>query len=367
MVASLYGHLGSDVILGILQVTVCAFAAGCLADVILMELVFLGVVAVVARVGVVLCYRYACPADADRKTLEAWETRYLVAGAAGAAVLGASGVRIVLSQDATAELLWSAGLFSIVLDVVGRVSGRRWTSLYPLGFATIPPFLAFATRNDWVHLTYAGVLAVNVVIGLGIIVSNARVRAQLMQDTRSFALQANADPLTRLSNRLSLNRFLEQTLAAMESEPSVAVHCLDLDRFKEANDRYGHAVGDAILESFATRIRMSLRLGDMLARVGGDEFVIVQCGLRKEIDAANQAQRVIDLMKEPFDIQGHRISIGVSIGIAIASTMTVSPQELLAQADGALYRTKRRGRNDFSIAKNEAPYQSNVTVLSSAA
>ena len=187
-----------------------------------------------------------------------------------------------------------------------------------------------------------------------------------MREAQSFASQANADPLTRLPNRLSLNRFLEETLSRLEPERSVAVHCLDLDRFKEANDLHGHMVGDTLLEAFATRVRMSLRFGDMIARVGGDEFVVVQCGLRQGIEAVQLAQRIIDLMTEPFDIGGQRISLGVSIGIAMASTAAESPKNLLTRADDALYRTKRRGRNDFSIAGHES-VRSAETVLASVA
>ncbi|MCW6510723.1 GGDEF domain-containing protein [Lichenifustis flavocetrariae] len=367
MIASLYSNLASVLVLGLLQVVACAIAAGRLADVILVELVFLGLLALAARVGVILFYKSACPTDPDRKTLSAWETRYVVASAAGAAVLGAAGMRIAMSQDPTSELMWFLALFSVLVDSVARVSGRVGPALYPLACAAAPPLFVLLIRNDLVHLTFAGILATNISIAVRIVVSNARVRTQLMGDARSFALQANADPLTRLPNRLSLNRFLEQTLARLEPERSVAVHCLDLDWFKEANDRYGHAVGDGLLEAFATRVRMSLRLGDMLARVGGDEFVIVQCGLRQELEAAQLAQRIIGLITEPFDIQGQQISLGVSIGIALASTPAAIPHALLAQADSALYRTKRRSRNDFSIAEDEPDHRPTATALASVA
>jgi diguanylate cyclase (GGDEF)-like protein len=123
---------------------------------------------------------------------------------------------------------------------------------------------------------------------------------------------------------------------------------LDLDRFKHVNDTLGHSAGDALLREVATRLKASLRETDVLARHGGDEFAIIQSG---EVDqrpaAAKLAQRIIQIIAEPFNIESHEFNIGTSIGIALAPEQGTDPDALLKMADMALYRAKFDGRNGY--------------------
>lgn len=158
---------------------------------------------------------------------------------------------------------------------------------------------------------------------------------------------AHHDSLTDLANRVLLNERLERALVRIHREEMVAVHHLDLDQFKAVNDTFGHPAGDKLLKTVADRLRGLVRETDTIARMGGDEFVIVQASIADPADATSLAQRIIELMSEPYDIDGHQAVIGASIGIAVGPGDGLSPDKLLRNADLALYRAKGDGRGTF--------------------
>jgi diguanylate cyclase (GGDEF)-like protein len=159
---------------------------------------------------------------------------------------------------------------------------------------------------------------------------------------------AHHDSLTDLANRVLLNERLEQALGhRIHREEIVAVHHLDLDHFKAVNDTFGHLAGDKLLKIVAGRLRGLVRDTDTIARMGGDEFVIVQGPIRDPAEATSLAQRIIALISEPYDIDGHQAVIGASIGIAVGPGDGLRPDKLLRNADLALYRAKGDGRGQF--------------------
>jgi diguanylate cyclase (GGDEF)-like protein len=158
---------------------------------------------------------------------------------------------------------------------------------------------------------------------------------------------AHHDSLTDLANRVLLNDRLETALDRIDGRQMVAVHHLDLDQFKAVNDTFGHPTGDKLLKIVADRLRGLVRETDTIARMGGDEFVIVQAPVADPTDATALAQRIIRLMSEPYDIDGDQAVIGASIGIAVGPGDGMSPDKLLRNADLALYRAKGDGRGTF--------------------
>ncbi len=159
---------------------------------------------------------------------------------------------------------------------------------------------------------------------------------------------AHHDSLTDLANRVLLNERLEQALGhRIHLEEMVAVHHLDLDQFKAVNDTFGHLAGDKLLKIVADRLRWLVRDTDTIARMGGDEFVIVQGPIRDPAEATSLAQRIIALISEPYEIDGHQAVIGASIGIAVGPGDGLRPDKLLRNADLALYRAKGDGRGTF--------------------
>jgi diguanylate cyclase (GGDEF)-like protein/PAS domain S-box-containing protein len=165
----------------------------------------------------------------------------------------------------------------------------------------------------------------------------ARRRAEAQ--VRHLALH---DPLTGLPNRRLLRDRLDRALAAASrSDGHVAVMMLDLDRFKGVNDRFGHAAGDGLLQDVAARMGRRVRSSDTLARVGGDEFAVVQIGLQDPDGAARLARDIVEAMSEPFPLGDTEVQLGVSIGIAIHPRHGATSDTLLENADLALYRAKQ--------------------------
>jgi diguanylate cyclase (GGDEF)-like protein len=155
------------------------------------------------------------------------------------------------------------------------------------------------------------------------------------------------DVLTDLPNRAALRERLEDAVASSRPEESVAVLCLDLDRFKEINDSLGHAAGDALLRAVSERLRGCLGDRDTVARHGGDEFSIVQVAQEQPIAATTLAAGVLNAMALPFDLNGEQVTVGVSIGIAVSPGDGNTADELLKNADLALHRTKAEGRGVY--------------------
>ncbi len=155
---------------------------------------------------------------------------------------------------------------------------------------------------------------------------------------------AGHDQLTDLPNRVLLREKLEAVLAKAAQGGSFAVHCLDLDRFKAVNDTLGHSMGDELLKQVAERLRNAVREDNVVARLGGDEFAVVQCELDRPEAASALANRIIEVIGEPYYIDGQRIVIGTSVGVALAPGDGLDPDQLLKNADLALYRAKEDGR-----------------------
>jgi diguanylate cyclase (GGDEF)-like protein/PAS domain S-box-containing protein len=168
-----------------------------------------------------------------------------------------------------------------------------------------------------------------------------------------IAHMARHDPLTDLPNRTMLAEAMEQALRAAGNH-QVAVLCLDLDHFKEVNDSLGHPIGDDLLKVVGQRIDECIRETDTLARLGGDEFAILQVGTHDQPpDPAALASRLVDILSVPYESGGHQVVIGVSIGVSVAPTDSTDPNQLLKNADMALYRAKADGRGTYRFFEPE--------------
>lgn len=160
---------------------------------------------------------------------------------------------------------------------------------------------------------------------------------------------ARHDGLTRLANRAVLQEHLARAVeTAARTGGGLALLYLDLDRFKLVNDTRGHETGDALLAAAAARMRAGVRECDLVARMGGDEFAIVQPAADRPAAAA-LAERLVAQMSEPFEVAGERLTVGVSVGVATYPEAGATPDQLRRNADMALYRAKRCGRNTFRV------------------
>jgi diguanylate cyclase (GGDEF)-like protein len=164
------------------------------------------------------------------------------------------------------------------------------------------------------------------------------------QAAARIAYLAHHDALTDLPNRVMLRERLNDALAQIKQGQSLAVLCLDLDHFKDVNDTLGHPVGDALLKQVAERLRGCLREEDIVARMGGDEFTILQVADNQPEAATALAARVIAALTAPYELEGQQVRIGTSVGVALAPQDGLDADHLMRGADMALYRAKGEGR-----------------------
>ena len=164
---------------------------------------------------------------------------------------------------------------------------------------------------------------------------------------------ARHDALTDLPNRILFKERVEDALKRMPRGESLAVLCLDLDQFKAVNDTLGHPFGDTLLMQVADRLRATLRESDTVGRFGGDEFALARVGGAQPQDVTALAERLAETLSAPYEIDGHQALIGVSIGIAIAPADGGNPDQLLKNADMALYRAKADGRGTYRFFEPE--------------
>ncbi len=162
---------------------------------------------------------------------------------------------------------------------------------------------------------------------------------------------AQHDPLTGLPNRDLFSDRLGQALAlARRNNGMLALMFLDLDRFKPVNDQYGHSMGDLLLQEVARRIEACLRKADTVARIGGDEFVVLLHHIEAQHNANTVAEKIREVLEEPFKIEQRTIKVSASIGIAIFPNDGTSELELSKRADEAMYVAKRNGSNQVQTA-----------------
>ncbi|HEX2060087.1 MAG TPA: EAL domain-containing protein [Thermoanaerobaculia bacterium] len=207
-------------------------------------------------------------------------------------------------------------------------------------------FVPATSRSGWLSVTYRphaeGVIAV---------IRDVTERKAAEQQIEYHAYH---DALTGLANRRLFQEHLSLALALAQRRASVvAVLFLDLDHFKLVNDSLGHSVGDALLREVAQRLKATVREGDTVARVGGDEFTIVLQELSRRDAAATVAQKVLRTVAQPIEVQGHRLYITTSIGITIFPDDGDDAETLLRNADTAMYRAKAAGRNTYQMATAE--------------
>ncbi|MDD0999139.1 diguanylate cyclase [Pseudomonas sp. TNT2022 ID1044] len=182
-------------------------------------------------------------------------------------------------------------------------------------------------------------------------------QTHLQNENETLAHQASHDSLTGLPNRAFFEGRLMRALRnANKLDERVAVLFLDSDRFKEINDNFGHAAGDAVLVAVAKRVRAQLREEDLVARLGGDEFAVLLAPLHKTEDAERIAEKIIASMEAPILLPGdHQALTSLSIGIAVYPDHGVTPGTLLNAADEAMYQAKRLARGAQHTAGSEHP------------
>ena len=352
VIAGLYGTTTPAILVGVCQAMVGAIITFETGDVATAILTALGVVVAIARVLGILAFRHRVAQNPllDRTEAVIWERRYVAGSLVTALVLGVFAARSIVLGDAICSVMAIGIGFGFGAGVVARLSLRPVAAFLDLVAVAAPAMVMTFMQPDLRHVGLGFLIAMYVVASFEMVRLSFNASIGQITLKRQFEQLARSDPMTGVFNRsvlaADLPRMLEDPAAG-----GVAVHAIDLDRFKEANDRFGHPVGDALLKQVAGRLQALAAPGDLLVRMGGDEFILVQRAIETMNDAEAMAQRLVQSISAPYSIDGHAIELGVSIGIAVAPEDGRTAEALLSRSDKALYRAKEnRGSYVFARA-----------------
>ena len=288
-----------------------------------------------------------------------WDWR-LVAASAGIAV-GASAVALLIffwlrNLQGLPALLWQITA-AMVMGVA--IAGMHYTGMAAAAF----PLGTVCTSSSELRGDTLGVMvgaASMLLLSMTLLTSIMDARTQSRTNKLAASLQvanqelkhiAFKDPLTGLANRLVFEDQLDSAvLRAQEGNRRLGILFIDLDGFKPINDTYGHAIGDALLVQIAQRLGAALRNGDVIARIGGDEFAGVFPNITNRDTLNFLGERLLGIFAHPFHIQDHLITIGGSIGLALAPEDGMDQDSLLKAADAAMYQAKHDGRPTLRLA-----------------
>ncbi|MXP44563.1 GGDEF domain-containing protein [Allopontixanthobacter sediminis] len=257
-----------------------------------------------------------------------------------AAIFGAFSARAFIVATPEARTLIVALLVGYSAGVAAGISYRPRIGLTAMLAAVIPTIVAALLTGNPSYWAVAAVLAIFLGGGMHSMVSRYRYVADGINMRNLYEGLARSDALTGLGNRLALG---EKFAAVAAKKLMTAVHCLDLDRFKPVNDRYGHPTGDALLKTVSQRLSGLLRMGDFAVRTGGDEFVVIQSGIADLAEAELLAQRIRNALGAPYKLDGRTIQVGASVGYTLTSEQGYGLEHLVSCADQALLDAKGLG------------------------
>jgi len=308
-----------------------------------------------ARAAVILAFRRLGAPLASAREARRWERRYAAGGLAFAAVLGAFGARAIFLPDPLLHMVAASLIFGFGAGLVARVSIRPILCVASLMLAVLPiaAAMAMAMHAGGSHnLLGAPVYGIEAMVVLLFALTSLETVRHLHQAAVSqlktrhdLTFLARQDALTGLANRLSLRERFDASIAPVAgARHRLAVHFLDLDGFKAINDTHGHPAGDAVLKEVSRRLTAMVRGGDTVARIGGDEFVVVQAEIAHDGEAEMLARRIVRTLGAPYQVGPKSMTIGVSVGIALAPDHGLDLEQLAACADAALYRAKGKGK-----------------------
>jgi diguanylate cyclase (GGDEF)-like protein len=271
------------------------------------------------------------------------------------ALLGSFGLlTLVHTNNGVLQLLAVTTTIGYAAGIAGRNAGRPWIALSQLCFASLPLSLGLIASFDPLKIVLAIVIVLFVVAMMDITLQTYSVILKATTVSREkaalaehHAAVARRDDLTGVANRTAFRERFEARLQALDGGSRwLAIHWIDLDRFKEINDSFGHLAGNALLATVAHRLDDAFGTSGIVARLGGDEFAVV-CEVEQRADAVSIGRRIIELVERPVQHDGRMLRVGASLGIAIAPADGADADTLLKNADLALYRAKDSGRGQM--------------------
>ena len=291
---------------------------------------------------------------------------------AGAAVLGATALLYaadLIHVHAVSRVIGTLGLLPALMGLPGAITRARrgdaigwyflvaWLGYFVATAIMVGVIRGYIDATRWtLHTFQAGATLDMVlfmrVLGLRMKAIHAEARSAV-RERDTFVSMAYTDPLTGLPNRRGLDVRLAAEMAASAPDRLLAVYMIDLDGFKQVNDRHGHELGDELLVAVGRRLGAQMRSSDTVARLGGDEFVVTAGGLSDERQARDLGHKLVEAFREPFVLAGdRRCSVGLTIGYVLVPLDGSDPVSLLRRADAAMYAGKAQGKG--SVRRAEA-------------
>ncbi len=309
---------------------------------IMLGMGIVGLVVSAVRLSIAIGYRReALTAELDKARARRLELLFGAPYIAFAFCLGAFGARVMMLGSAEAHMITVCMLVGYCAGVATGTGLRPKVAIPSMMLALVPASVAAIGRGDPIYAGMAVCAMAFLFGGIRTVLGRAATMHAEIAKRLTFGSLARSDELTALPNRLGLQEYFDENMALLPDNTQVAVHYIDLDGFKPVNDLYGHAVGDTLLGAVGERLRSAIRNGDIAARIGGDEFVVLQFGLTHSEQAGLLAKRIAAAIEQPFRIGDRTIGISASIGTAATSQRSTSLDALMQQADEKLYAMKR--------------------------
>lgn len=350
LVEIMFTSLGSVITVGVALILASATVSVLHGDPAVAAFGIAGAVVLASRVAISLGFRRASGACLDVEQARLWERLYAVGGCSFAGLLGLFSAYVFFNGSPVAQLLVATVLLAYPTGMIVRVSVRPLIARSQLFLTLLPPAVAGLAIGGVEHKMMAAFFVAYLVSGLAMISHLHSTILGRVLAHREIAHRAMHDELTGLPNRAHFgDRLTEACDRFKRYGHSFAVLYLDLDRFKAVNDTKGHAAGDELLRQVAARLRATARSSDVIARLSGDEFALIQTPVAGPGDTEALAARIVETLGASFVIASETVSIGASIGAAIGHA-DLTPDALLATADSALYEAKEAGRGRYKIA-----------------
>lgn len=316
-------------------------------------------IALVAGIRMIDALKRPGRAARTRSSKNSWAARQEFIYRAGAlgysALLGTFGLlTLVHSDDGVLQLLAVTTTIGYAAGIAGRNAGRPWIALSQLCFASLPLTVGLVVSMQPLKMALAAVIVLFVVAMMditlqtyGVILKATLVSREKAALAEHHAAVARRDDLTGVANRTAFREQFESRLQALgQGDRRLAMFWIDLDRFKEINDSFGHLAGNALLAGVAQRLDTEFGATGIVARLGGDEFAVI-CDVVSQTDAVAKGERIIALVEQPVHHDGRALCVGASLGIAVAPSDGIDADTLLKNADLALYRAKESGRGQM--------------------
>jgi diguanylate cyclase (GGDEF)-like protein len=310
-------------------------------DPLLALIISLCALAGIARVSLLIaCRKRAASADLDPEGARALELRFAGAYFAFAAIFSIFSVRAFFVATPEAHMMIVCLLVGYGAGVAAGVSLRPWISVPSILMAIVPTILVTPFGPGPAYWRTGLLMAMFLTGGIVSMLHRYRTTAAQITMRRLLSTLARHDQLTGLPNRLLLNERFDAMLDAVDDGSSIALHCLDLNRFKPINDRYGHPTGDALLMAATERLNRILRAGDFAVRLGGNEFAIVQMDAANVHEAEMLAHRIASTIAKPYSIEGQTVEVGAKIGYHFGPRHGADLEHFLRCANDALIQAK---------------------------